>query len=662
MSVPVRKASSDPSQEARTTMMLLQRLYADYVRPYLMPLIVAVIFMAVSAAGTGANAWLMEPILDDVLISSDQNMLIWIPAAVVGVALIKGGSDYLSRFLMGMVGHRVIRDLRKDMFSHLMRSDLAFYTVTSSGRLISHFISDVNQLETAASNAAIGLIKDSLVVVCLITVMFIQDWRLACIAFIAFPLALVPIVRVGRRMRQLSSINQKEMAAFTGLLGEVFQNAREVKIYGAEPYETSRSAKAAQELFSLSMKGVRVVTFIRPLMEVIASVMIAAIVMYGGYQVAAGHTTPGAFTSFITAMLLAYQPMKSLASINVSLQRSLASAQRIFTLLDLEPSIRDRSDAVALPQADGKPFGIEFQSVTFSYDSENIDDKNHNEDKLVDTEKVSQERASRVSQETVSLPALEDVSLIIPGGQTVALVGPSGSGKSTFLNLIGRFYDVVGGVVRVGGVDVRDLKIADLRSRIALVSQDIGLFDTTVAANIAYGQNAADHDAIVAAAKKAAADEFIRALPHGYDTRLGERGVRLSGGQRQRIAIARAFFKDAPILLLDEATSALDSQSEDTIQSALSQLTIGRTTVVIAHRLSTVRKADTIVVFDQGRIIEMGSHDALQSRGGLYARLCRMQFHHSAEDQEDSDPSAGDGGAQKSSPDMHRREMKVIDP
>ena len=630
MSVSASKASLGSGQGHDTTRLLLQRLYAEYLRPYVGPLIVAVVFMAVSAAGTGANAWLMEPILDDVLISRDQNMLIWIPAAVISVALVKGGADYLSRFLIGTVGHRVIRDIRKDMFVHLMGSDLAFYTTHSSGRLISYFVNDVTQIEAAASNAAIGLIKDSLVVVCLVTVMFIQDWRLACIAFVAFPAALVPIIWVGRRMRQLSATTQKETATLTSLLGEVFQNAREVKTYGAENYETARSAKACDNLFLLSMKVIRVITFIRPLMEVFASVMIAAIVIYGGHQVAAGHTTPGAFTSFITAMLLAYQPMKSLASINVALQRSLASAQRIFTLLDVQPSIKDRPGAVLLPPTDGNPLGIEFQSVTFSYDSDA-----ENRDK---------------GKKSISLPTLEDISLIIPGGQTVALVGPSGSGKSTFVNLIGRFYDVVGGVVRVGGIDVRDLKITDLRSRIALVSQDIGLFDTTVAANIAYGYGAASHDDIVAAAEKAAADEFIRALPQGYDTLLGERGVRLSGGQRQRIAIARAFFKNAPILLLDEATSALDSQSEHSIQAALDQLTMGRTTVVIAHRLSTVRKADTIVVFDQGRIVERGTHDQLQDRDGLYAKLCRMQFHHSVEGS--MDHLDGDEAGKEQGPDL----------
>ncbi len=634
MNVSERKAPLESRQGHTTTGLLVRRLYAQYLRPYVTPLVIAVVFMAVSAAGTGANAWLMEPILDDVLISRDQNMLIWIPAAVIGVALLKGGSDYLSRVLIGMVGHRVIRDIRKDMFAHLMGSDLAFYTANSSGRLISYFVNDVNQLETAASNAAVGLIKDSLVVVCLVAVMFIQDWRLACVAFVAFPSALVPIVWVGRRMRQLSATTQKETATFTSLLGEVFQNAREVKTYGAENYETEHSAKACDRLFLLSMKVVRVITFIRPLMEVIASVMIAAIVVYGGHQVAAGHTTPGAFTSFITAMLLAYQPMKSLASINVSLQRSLASAQRIFTLLDLEPSIKDRPGAVLLPQTNGTPPGIEFQSVTFSYD---CDGQNGHE-----------------NGKSVNLPALEDVSLTIPGGQSVALVGPSGSGKSTFLNLIGRFYDVVGGAVRVGGVDVRDLKIADLRSHIALVSQDIGLFDATVAANIAYGRQATNHDEIIEAAKKADGDEFIRALPQGYQTPLGERGIRLSGGQRQRIAIARAFFKNAPILLLDEATSALDSQSEHSIQSALEQLTMGRTTVVIAHRLSTVRKADMIVVFDRGRIVEMGSHDQLQARDGLYAELYRMQFHPSV----DGDHTDGDAAGQ--GPDLLRWPTKTI--
>ena len=440
------------------------------------------------------------------------------------------------------------------------------------------------------------MILDSLTLVFLVALMFYQDWLLALVAFFAFPLGMLPIVRIGRRMRRVSANTQVQMGEFTTLLDETFQGARHVKAYGMEDYETGRATRIVNAVFGLQWRATRTRSATRPIMETLAGLAVAVIVLYGGSQVIGGGTTPGTFFSFIGALLLAYQPMKSLANFNVSLQEGLAAAQRIFTLLDLEPAIRDAADAMPLRLERG---AVRLDAVRFAY----------------------------VEGHT----ALYGLAIEIPAGRTVALVGPSGAGKSTILNLIPRFYDVDSGSVTVDGQDVRSVTLASLRAAIALVSQDITLFDDSVRANIAYGKPNATGDEIVQAAKDAAAHDFITELHNGYDTHVGGHGVKLSGGQRQRIAIARAMLRDAPILLLDEATSALDSESERQVQEALARLMKGRTTIVIAHRLSTVLDADCIYVLDKGRVVESCRHGELLARNGLYSRLYQHDLTEDAE-------------------------------
>jgi subfamily B ATP-binding cassette protein MsbA len=381
------------------------------------------------------------------------------------------------------------------------------------------------------------------------------------------------------------------MGQFMTLLSQSFQGARHVKAYGMEAHETSRAREFIETLFRIYQRAARIRAVASPMMETLGGVAVALVILYGGHQVLHGVRTPGTFFSFITALLLAYQPLKSLASLNVSLQEGLAAAQRIFAVLDIEPDIRDKPEASDLKISGGE---IRFDRVDFSYAN--------------------------------GANALTGVSLMAPAGKRVALVGASGAGKSTMLNLVPRFYDVAAGAITVDGQDLRDVKVASLRAVIALVSQEVTLFDDTVRANIAYGRFGASEAEIVAAAKAAAADEFIRAMPQGYDTMVGEHGLRLSGGQRQRIAIARAMLKNAPILLLDEATSALDTESERQVQDALDSLMQGRTTMVIAHRLSTVISADLIYVMEGGRVVEQGTHAELLRREGVYARLYMLQF------------------------------------
>lgn len=579
-----------------TTLALVRRLFRESIRPYVWRLLAAMFFMVLVAGATAANAWIMQPVLDDVFLKQDRLMLILVPIAILVIAAIKGFSTYGQAILMNFVGQRIIANIQVRMYAHLIKADLAFFHNTSTGTLVSRFTHDLQLLRIAVANALTGMVKDSLTLVFLVGVMFYQDWGLALITFFIYPVAAFPIVRVGRRMRKVSTGMQQAVGKLTALLDETFQGARHVKAYGMEDYETDRAANIVESVFGFTFKSTKVRNVVHPVMELLGSCGIAFVVFYGGSQVILGTTTPGAFFSFIAALLMAYQPMKSIANLNATLQEGLAAATRVFTLLDLEPDIRDRPDAKPL-KVDGG--AITFEDVQFAYGKES--------------------------------PALRGVSLRVPAGKTAALVGPSGSGKSTILNLIPRFYDVDQGRVQINDQDVRDVTLVSLRSAIALVSQEVGLFDDTVRSNILYGRLDATEDEIIEAAKAAAADEFIRQLPKGYDTMIGEQGVKLSGGQRQRIEIARAMLRNAPILLLDEATSALDTESERQVQSALQRLKQGRTTLVIAHRLSTVQDADIIYVVEGGRVVEEGSHAELLARNGTYARLYALQFEGETE-------------------------------
>ncbi|HYZ40576.1 MAG TPA: ABC transporter transmembrane domain-containing protein, partial [Stellaceae bacterium] len=531
------------------------------------------------------------PVLDRIFVAREGSLLLLIAGGALALALVKGLADYGEAVLMTRVGQRVIADVQIALFARLMRADLAYFHAHPSGTLISRFTSDAALLRGAAASVLAGIGKDAVTVVFLVGVMFYQDWLLALVSFFVFPLAIRPIVAIGRRIRRVTANAQAEIGQFTTLLSQTFQGARHVKAYGMEQYEEGRAAGLIERLFALIDRGTRTRSRASPMMEALGGAAIAVVILYGGHQVISGGRTPGALFSFITALLLAYQPLKSLANLNASLQEGLAAAQRIFEVLDVEPTIRDMPGARQLHISGGE---IRFDNVRFGY--------------VPGTE------------------AIDGLSLTIPAGRTVALVGPSGAGKSTMLNLIPRFFDIDSGSIAIDGQDVREVTTGSLRSAIALVAQEVSLFDDTVRANIAYGRFGASAAEIEEAARAAAAHAFIRELPQGYDTMVGEHGVRLSGGQRQRIAIARAMLKNAAILLLDEATSALDSESERHVQQALNTLIRGRTTLVIAHRLSTIQGADLICVVDRGRIVETGRHPELMARGGLYARLYAMQF------------------------------------
>lgn len=576
---------SDP-----TTINLTKRLIKDYLPPYWKYLVAGLACMVVGAACTAYLAKQMQPIIDDIFIARNPDMLMFVATQVFFIFLFKGVSDYGQSVSMTYVGEKIVADMRKQLINHILKADLNFFHNTPSGELISRFTTDVNMLHKIISRTITSLVKDGLTLVFLVTLMFYTDWKLSAFAFIAFPLAFYPIIKIGKSMRKKSGSIQADYADFTIMLSQIFQGARLIKSYCMEEKERTTVTNLISTLFDKIMKATRAKSATHPIMEFLGGIAIVIVITYGGMQVINGHQTSGSFFTFITALLLAYEPLKHIANLNAELQEKLAGATRVFAILSIEPEIKDAPGAKDINLTQGQ---IEFKNVHFSYNADN--------------------------------KALNGINLKIEAGKKTALVGSSGSGKSTMVNLIPRFYDVDSGIISIDDQDITNVTMASLRNSISLVSQEIMLFDDTIYGNIAYGKNNCTKQEVEAAAIAAAAHDFISDLPNGYETIVGEHGVKLSGGQRQRIAIARAMLKNAPILLLDEATSALDNESEFQVQQALNRLMQGRTTLIVAHRLSTIIDADCIHVIDNGQVISSGSHKVLLKNCPSYAMLYRGQ-------------------------------------
>ncbi len=570
---------------------ILRRLY-EVIKPYQTKLIIAMLAMICVSAGTGAQTWLVKDVLDKIFIDQDTFYLKLLPLVLLAIFFLKGVVYYLYSILLEQVGQSVIRDFRVNIFNHIHKQSLSFFNIMPTGTLMSRIISDVALLQQAVSNALVGAVRDFFQVVILLGVVFYMNWRLAMITFIVLPIAAYPITKFGKLFRKLSTSTQEEVALVSNILHETITGNRIVKAFTKEEYEGKRFLHQVTRLFILTMKDAKYRCLQHPMMEFIGGGAIALIIWFGGKEVIGGDMTPGTFFAFLTALIAAYEPVKGVTKINSTIQQGLAAATRVFSILDIEPEIQDKKDAIELPPFASK---IECNNITFYYD----DDKT---------------------------PVLSHIDLTVPAGEALAIVGPSGGGKTTLTNLIPRFLDIKEGSIRIDGIDIRDVTVASLRNQIAMVTQQTILFNDTVRNNIAYGDQQAPEQQIHDAAKAAHAYDFIQALPNGFDTMIGEGGARLSGGQRQRLSIARALLKNAPILILDEATSALDTESEREVQKALENLMKDRTTLVIAHRLSTIKNADRILVIKDGIIVEQGTHDSLIAQEGEYEMLYNMQY------------------------------------
>jgi subfamily B ATP-binding cassette protein MsbA len=568
---------------------LALRLLREHIALYKKNFLFALLFMVLAAAATASLPYLLQPVFDDVFAKGTPQLLVYFCGAVFLSFVVKGAASYGENVIMTYTGQRIISDIQNRLFTHLMHLDLAFFHKTTSGELLSILTNDVNLMRNTMSNTVIGLGKDSLTLIFLVAVMFYRDTTLALIAFFILPGVVVPIARIGRSMKKVTHATQGGVADFTTHITQVFQGIRVVKAYGMESFEASYVKKIITDIFKLIYKSARVRSAAHPVVETLGGLAIVAVIAYGGWQVMHHNRTTGEFISFIAALILIYEPLKRLSNLNANVQEGLAAASRVFDVIDTPPQIV----SPLIPQLPSVRQGtLEFRNVSFSYED--------------------------------GTQAIKNLSLQVPPGHSIAFVGASGAGKSTLINLIPRFYDVTEGSILIDGVDVRDYELGNLRSQIALVSQEIALFDMTVSKNIRYGSEA-DESQVIQAAKQAAAHDFIEKLPLGYETYVGENGVKLSGGQRQRIAIARAMLKNAPILLLDEATSALDTNSEKEIQKTLEILMKNRTTIMVAHRLSTVVEAHTIYVIQEGRIAEQGTHSELLTKKGIYAHLWETQ-------------------------------------
>ena len=572
---------------------LIERLLRSYLRPYLWLLGASILLNVVIAATTGALPWFIQQAVDEVFNNKNPNMLVLVPLGVIAVSFIKGIATYGSNVIMNYVGQRSTANLQRDLFARLVHGDLAYVSQQHSGAYISIFMNDATRLRDTVSNIIISLVRHLLTIVALIGFMFTINWHLALVyTVIVIPMGVSAMRRLGKVTRTASRDGLQETSEFSTLIAETLSGLRIVKAYGQEGDQIGRAGATIDRVLEFTMRAIRARAAASPAIEALGGIAVGAIIFVGGYQSMQGNLTAGEFMGFITALLAVYQPLRAVANMQTILQEGVSAGTRVFAILDAKDHVVDTADASTLDVSEG---AVRFDNVSFQYEG-----REH--------------------------PALNGVTIEVRPGQTVALVGASGSGKSTLLNLTLRFFDVSNGVIEIDGQDIRKATLDSLRRATALVTQDPFLFDDTIANNIAYGSPAADTAAIEQAAKRAAAHEFIAELPEGYETRVGESGLRLSGGQKQRIAIARAMLKNAPILLLDEATSALDTASEQKVQAALNTLMQGRTSLVIAHRLSTIMHADRIYVMAEGQVAESGTHDELLAANGVYADLYHKQF------------------------------------
>jgi subfamily B ATP-binding cassette protein MsbA len=570
----------------------LQRLYHSYIRNYFDKIIIALLLSFVVAASTAAIAWLLDPAIEKMFIERDRSMMLMIPIAIILAFTGKGTSLYFARVILIKVGNEIVTHLQKQIASTILKSDIHTIESKHSGQYISNIMFDVGQVNTFVTNGVLNLMKDSLTLIVLVGLMFYQNWKLAFFALLMMPFAAFVAKSLGKRIGKATKQSIVLNASLQSYLSEMLRGTRMIKIFQQEKFENERSSKILTENMNIRNKMAMIMIRATPIMEVLTGFMIAGFIYYSGFMIASGEMGINNFFSFLTAMMLAYQPIRSLATINMMFYQGAAGAERVFKVLDKEPDIKENENDPNLKIETGN---IEFENVSFVYPQTEV-------------------------------AAIKNINISVKGGTTVALVGHSGAGKSTIINLLPRFYDPQKGSVQIDKQKINEVSLVSLRKNISLVSQDIMLFDDTVRANIAYAKQNASEEEIEKACDFAAASDFIKDLPKSYETLIGENGIRLSGGQKQRISIARAVLKNAPIILLDEATSSLDSESEEKVQNAIINLTKNKTTLVIAHRLSTIIRADKIFVLNQGQIADFGTHSELLKNSMIYKNLYSKQL------------------------------------
>ena len=571
---------------------ILLRLYHSYIKKYFRKLIISLLLSIGVAGCTAAIAWLLDPAIEKMFIEQDKSMMLLIPIAIVFAFAGKGLSLYLARVVLIKVGNNIVTTIQKQLASTILKSDIHTLESKHSGQYISHIMFDVGQVNTLVSNGVLNLMKDSLTLIVLVGLMFYQNWKLAFFALLMMPLAAFVAKSLGKRIGKATKESIILNASLTSYLSEMLKGSRMIKIFQQEKFESDRSSKILTDNMHIRNKVGFIMIRATPIMELLTGFMIAGFIYYSGFMIISGEMGINNFFSFLTAMMLAYQPIRSLATINMMFYQGATGAERVFKVLDTEPDIKEIENHPNLKINTGN---IEFKNVSFTYPKTDAE-------------------------------AVKNINISIKGGTTAALVGHSGAGKSTIVNLIPRFYDPKEGSIQIDGQIINEVSLASLRKKISMVSQDTILFDDTVRANIAYAKLDASEDEIKKACDFAAASDFIKDLPKSYETLIGENGIRLSGGQKQRISIARAVLKNSPIILLDEATSSLDSDSEEKVQNAIINLTKNKTTLVIAHRLSTIIRADKIFVLNQGKIVDFGTHNELLKNSMIYKNLYSKQL------------------------------------